>query len=322
MRIDLERFARHGGRARRQALVQGLAALTAAAFCAAPGLAPRAEGLTVSGATATKLAGNFADDTDYTDRSYATSSVGVVTSPGGPIPDAPGASLSFTTRYVALLVGDGDASSQDGITGTKTASYRIQFSVTAGAGVQYSLSIDTRLLGELTTVDDNTGKPGAGTISNVTGTYVSGGGTTGGTLNLTSNTSLSSETGGDSQFLNTSTFTVFGLTGTGGVQNFTLDFTWTMSATSDSNGANIADEAAVRLGQSPPLTTLTGTTAGNYPGDNSRVSCLGSVDLSSCDGHTVRISVNEIPAPASLSLLALGLVTGGSGVCWRRLRRR
>ncbi|HEU5109329.1 MAG TPA: hypothetical protein VFT95_12360, partial [Micromonosporaceae bacterium] len=101
------------------------------------GFAQQAEALAVTN-TVTKLAGNFTDDTDYTDRAYATSAVGTVTSPGGPIADAPGATLSFTTRYVALLVGDGDAQNVDGITGTKTASYRIQFTVTAGAGVQYS----------------------------------------------------------------------------------------------------------------------------------------------------------------------------------------
>jgi len=299
--------------------VRGLAVLAAAVLCAVSGLAQSAEALTVSN-TVTKLAGNFADDASYTDRAYATSSVGTVTGPGGPIPDAPGASLSFTTRYVALLVADGDASSEDGSTGSRTASYRLQFTVTAGAGVQYSLAISTQLLGELTHVDDGK-NPAATTIGNVTGTYV-GGGTTGGTLSLTSAASNSSDTGADTAISKTSTFAVFGLTGTGAAQTYTLDFTWTMSATSDSNGANIADEAAVRLGQSAPPGTLTGTTAGNYPGDNSRVSCNGSVDLSNCDGHTVRVSVNEIPAPASLSLLALGLVTGGSGVCWRRWRRR
>jgi hypothetical protein len=282
-----------------------------------PGIATTAHALTVTGSAA-KLAGNFADDTDYSDRAYASSSVGTVT-PGGTVPDAIGATLSFTTRYVALLVGDGDALNVDGATGTRTASYRISFSVTAGLGVQYNLAVDTRLLGELTHVNDGS-KAGSTTLSLVTGTYA-GAGTQGGTLGLTGPTANTSTDGTDVGISKTSLFTVTGLIGTGAPQNYTIDFTWTMSATSDTTGANLGDEAAVRLGQSPPLATLTGTTAGDYPGDNSRVTCLGNVDLSNCDGHTVRVSVTEVPVPPSLSLLGLGLVASG-GLYWRRWRRR
>jgi hypothetical protein len=278
-----------------------------------------AEALAVTQSVA-KLGGNFTDDTNYSDRSYASSAVGTVTAPGGPIPDAIAATLSFTTRYVALLVGDGDAQNVDGITGTKTASYRISFSVTAGLGVQYNLTVDTRLLGELTHVNDGK-SPGSSTLSLVTGTYA-GAGTQSGTLSLTGPTSNNSTDGTDVGISNTSVFTVTGLVGTGAAQNYTIDFTWTMSATSDTSGTNLGDEAAVRLGQSPPLATLTGTTAGDYPGDNTRVTCLGDVDLSLCDGHTVHVSVTEVPIPPSLSLVALGLATGGGGLWWRRWRRR
>lgn len=307
----------------------GIAALGFTAVFMAPAVAPPAEALTVT-QSVTKLAGNFADDTDYTDRTYASSVVSTLVTPGGTIPDAIGASRTFTVHYAALLAADKDANgTATTTTGTRTASYRVSFSVTAGAGVQYVIVVNSKMLGELTAVGDEDGT-GNGTISNVTGTYT-GAGTQTGSLNLaTATTNTSAGTAGvaaDVSISQNGTLTITGLLGTGAAQNFTLDFTWTMSATSTTAGNDQGDEAAVRLGQDA-LTTLTGTTAGSYPGGvtdvPSRISTCTTTppDFGSCDGHTVTVSITEVPAPPTLSLLGLGLAAGGGGIYWRRWRRR
>jgi hypothetical protein len=267
--------------------------------------------------------GDFTQDATYTDRTYATSTTATPVAPGGPVADSIGATLTFTSRYSALFAADRDASGNAiSSTGTLSAKYQVNFSVTAAAGFQYIVQIDTRMLGELTAVNDGK-QSSTGTIGNVAGTYT-GPGTTSGSLNLTLNLSNSTDAGTDISFSQTGVFTITGLVGTGAAQNFVLDFTWDMSAASTTTGANIGDEAAVRLGQTA-LTALTGTSAGNYPGGGgdvpNRVSCNGSTDLSTCDGHTVKVTVTEIPAPPTLSLVALGFAAV-SGISWRRWRRR
>ena len=273
--------------------------------------------------------GDFTQDATYglatsnTDRTYATSTTATPVAPGAAVPDAIGATLTFTSRYSALFAADRDADGTGtSTTGTLNAKYQVNFSVTAGAGFQYVVQVDTRMLGELTAAEDGK-QTSTGTIGNVTGTYT-GPGTTSGSLNLTLAQTNATDTGVDVALSQTGVFTITGLVGTGAAQNFVLDFTWNMSATSETNGANVGDEAAVRLGQTA-LTTLTGTTAGDYPGGGgdvpNRVSCDGSTDMSSCDGHTVKVTVTEIPAPPTISVVALGLAAV-SGMSWRRWRRR
>ncbi len=292
-----------------------------------------AEALAVTQSVA-KLAGNFTDDTTYSSGSggnYASSTVGTLVGPGGPVADAIGASLSFTTRYAALLVADTDVngSGNSASTGTLTASYRISFSVTAAAGMSYIIVVTEKMLGELTAVGDGAGV-GTGILSNVTGTY-SGKGTQAGSLNLaTSSTNTSPTTIGtaaDVTISNNGTATITGIVGTGSAQNFTIDFSWTMSAASTTSGNDQGDESAVRLGQ-PTLTTLTGTTAGSYPGGvtdvPTRVSTCTTTppDFNNCDGHLVTVNVIETPIPATLALVGLGAVAGGGVSRWRRWRRR
>jgi len=299
-------------------------------------LGSEASALTVTNSVA-KLAGNSADDTTWptavgNSGNYSSSTVTTLVSPGGTIPDAFGATRTFTTRYSALLVADSDqnGSSNSQTTGTFTASYRISFSVTAGVGVKYTIYVTEKMLGELTAVEDGQGI-GNGTISNVTGTF-SGGGVQSGTLALAtgaSNTSPAVSAGPDADVTisKNGTLQVTGLIGTGAVQNFTVDFTWTMSASSTTSGNAQGDEAAVRLGQ-PALTTLFGTTAGDYPGGTADVptrsaTCTTTApDFGGCDGHLVTVTVTEAPLPASLSLLGFGLVTGAGGLWLRRWRRR
>ena len=281
-----------------------------------------AEALAITSQSVTQT-GDFTQDSTYTDRTYATSTTATPVLPGGPVADSIGATLTFTSRYSALFAADRDADGTGtSTTGSLNAKYQVNFSVTAGAGFQYVVQVDTRMLGELTAVNDGK-QTSTGTIGNVTGTYT-GPGTTGGSLNLTLAQTNATDAGVDVSLSQTGVFTITGLVGTGAPQAFVLDFTWSMSATSQTNGANIGDEAAVRLGQTA-LTTLTGTTAGDYPGAGgdvpSRVSCNGSTDLSTCDGHTVKVTVTEIPAPPTLSVVALGLAAV-SGMSWRRWRRR
>jgi hypothetical protein len=303
-------------------MASALLALGATLFASGlPGHVREAEALAIT--QSVTQTGDFTQDATYTDRTYATSTTATPVAPGGPVADSIGATLTFTSRYSALFAADRDATGNvTSTTGTLSAKYQVNFSITAAAGFQYIVQVDTRMLGELTAVNDG-GKASTGTIGNVTGTYT-GAGTTSGSLNLTLNLNNTTDTGADVSFSPTGVFTITGLVGTGAAQNFVLDFTWTMSASSTTNGANIGDEAAVRLGQTA-LTTLTGTTAGDYPGAGgdvpSRVSCDGSTDLSTCDGHTVMVTVTEIPAPPTMSLVALGFAAV-SGFSWRRWRRR
>jgi hypothetical protein len=295
------------------------------------GPALKAQALTVTH-TVSNLAGNFSQDTSYADRTYAISDVGTVVSAGGPVADAVGANLTFTTRYMALLVADKDANgTATTTTGISTAAYRVQFNVTAAAGVVYTLAVDTRILGELTHNNDETGTASS-SIANATGTYAgpSGNAPTG-TLSLTNIAANTATNGTDVAFSDSNTFTITGIVGTGAPQVFTLDFTWTMLASSITTGNDQGDESAVRLGL-PAATTLTGTTAGDYAGSPSRLSTCTSTfpAFGGCDGHLVTVKVTEtqaapavgVPLPAPLLLVGIGLAGLLGKKTWRRRGRR
>jgi MYXO-CTERM domain-containing protein len=103
---------------------------------------------------------------------------------------------------------------------------------------------------------------------------------------------FSSGTTGTSPFSQSSS--TLSITDTALSRTFTLNFTWTGSATS------AKDEAAIRMGISGGLTGP--TTADDYPGVGSRT--IGG------DGHFVTIGTTIIatPEPESGALVAFGLL--------------
>jgi hypothetical protein len=313
--------------AMRRTRVAFLSTVLGAAIC---GLGLEAQALTVTHTVAPNTVltppANFTNDT--TGDAQATSSTQTLFDAGAFIPDANGAVRQFAVRYSALLAADTETATSAS-TGTLQASYRVQFTVTVGAGVVYDLRIDTRMFGALTLVDEGSGKALAN-ISNSTGTYTGSSGIgTAGSLNSTVGKSTGNTSNAENtQFLDNDIFTVTGLVGT---QNFTLDFAWTMRADSNDVSGAAGNEAAVRMGIS---NLLASATADDYPGVGSRtLNCTNPsptpgtppFTFGACDGHFATVTVTEtdvpdVPLPAALSLLSLG-VAGMTGVVWRRRRQ-
>lgn len=278
-------------------------------------MAGGAEALSISGVTVTPSGSNTADFTDdngadsQKSQNLSSTAITAFTPPSGSVPDTLGSSVSFSTRYASLLAADADTGN---LTRQQVSAYDVQFTVNAAAGVKYVVTIDTRRVGDLTVINDTSGNSGtSASLGAVTGKV--NGGANDPLLGLPSDsfTGPNGNSNGNKAF-NQNLAGVLTLQGVG-TQVFTLSFTWTDSVT----GNPASDEVAIRMGLSG---TLTGVTADDYPGTPSRtLTCNGT--FTNCDGHFVDVTV-DVPHPPTLSLLGLGLAAGGSGVCWRRLRRR
>jgi hypothetical protein len=246
-----------------------------------------AQALSISGIAIAAPAGNTANSigTTGSNRFQIASATSLGPLPG-PVADVAGASLSFDTRYAALVASDREAGG--GTTATNaTASYTITFTVNNPTGGTYRIDLGSSRIGALTLVNDGGGNATA-TLGAVTGLL---NGVANPSLALAAVGPLSGAAGGNQAFSQaTPTLSIVDSALT---KTFTLAFSWTASTSSS------RDEAAVRLGISGGLGT---TTADDYPGVGGR-SAAG-------DGHLVHVALTllTVPEPSPALLVAAGLL--------------
>ena len=251
----------------------------------------RAEALSITGIAIAPTASNTADasGTNGANRFQIASATSIVSSTPGPVTDVAGASLSFDTRYAALVAADREAGG--GTTAANaTASYTITFTINNPSGGSYRVDIGSSRIGALTLVSDSTGNATA-TLGAVSGSL---NGVANPTLALAAVGPITSASDTDLPFSQTtSTLSVVDSALT---RTFTLAFTWNSTASSS------RDEVAVRMGIAGSLAT---TTADNYPGVGGRVA--------SGDGHFVHVGLTllSVPEPSSCLMLAAGLLLLG-----------
>ena len=220
-----------------------------------------------------------ASSTSGANRFQVASSAGLSGSAPGPVADVIGASVSFDSRYAALLAADRE-SAGGSQTQNATASYTITFTIDNPTGGAYRIDIDTSRVGSLTLVSDGAGNASAGIgagLATIDGSAAAG-------LGLAAVGPLAGSASANQGFSQSST--TLSLFDSAVTRTVTLSFTWSASVTS------AQDEAAVRLG----LGGLLGTTsADDYAG-----SAAG-------DGHMVGVGVTllSVPEPRALGALAL-----------------
>lgn len=239
-----------------------------------------AHALSITGISVATGAGNTANASGTTgaDRFQIASSVGLSGSAPGPVADVVGASVSFDTRYAALLAADREAAGGSQ-TVNATASYSITFTIDNPTGGAYQIDIDLSRVGSLTLVSDGAGSASASigaVLATIDGSAAPG-------LGLAAVGPLSGSASANQGFNQGATLSLFDSAVT---RTITLSFTWNASVTSSQ------DEAAVRLGIAGLLGT---TTADNYAGSPAG------------DGQTVGVGVTllTVPEPSRLALLLL-----------------
>jgi hypothetical protein len=246
------------------------------------------EALSITALTLATDAANTANasGTVGANRFRIASSLGLVGAAPAPVADLVGASLDFDTRYAALVAVDREAGGGS-TSATATASYTIAFTVNNPFGGTYQLDVDTSRLGALTLVTDSGGTATA-SLGAVTGRLD---GVVDAALGLPASGPFSGAAGGNTAVSQTST--TLSVLSSAPMQTYTLDFTWSATATGSQ------DEAAVRLGIGGGLGT---TTAEDYPG-------VGGRALAD-DGHFVHVEVTllSMPEPATALLTAGGLL--------------
>jgi hypothetical protein len=198
---------------------------------------------------------------------------------------------SISGRYAWVSAADSGIFTTASI--ASTAAYQVDFTVNVPGS--YQLTVATSWSGGFTSVDDSPVFNGGMTadVGALTGTQ-SGGTLASGTLSLTDPGSRSSNSTGQNNFGGTLS-AVATITGTSNGVNkpHQLNFSWSTSCTSNSAAAG-GDECAVRAGLAA---TITGQTAGDYPGQGGRTAAN--------DGHFVNVTI--------VSLCGNGVVDGAFG---------
>lgn len=274
----------------RKSLVCGVAAAVVAAAGSASAFTISVTG---SNATTTSLSGPSGD------RAQANSLS--ITNAGTSAADTVGAVVTGASRYVSNAAADRPIAFSGGTAAaTINSDYTINFTVTPGLGAgQYSVSVNTSILGELTLLDDINAKEATVSVTNVTG-RLGGVVTPGlGIAGIAQTFSVGTGTN-DAQERNIAGANSINLGTFAGTQSFVLRFTFSTSASAPQNVGG-ADEGAARFGANGPLS---GATADDYPGPGDVVD-----RTQANDGHFVNISatMTVVPEPGTALLIGLGL---------------
>jgi hypothetical protein len=293
-------------------------ALAALAVCSAIWPANQAEAISISIDSITKISpntntavyfnnntgGNYNLSGSSQRQSSYDSQVSILNA-GTSSADVLSAAVTAGTRYASTQTSDADGFLVGDATLETTARYQILFTVNAPLNVVYDLQIDTARVGAFV-VRDETAASATNNLGAVNGTFsapaqgltqlaaLAG-------LNTTNTTTLPfNQTGGTS---------IAGFTG--GVQQFTLEFTWTGRTFSPSN-ANGGDESVILMGLNTQINGDVGA-ADDYPGTSGRVAAN--------DGHFVNVTATItqiVPEPSTYALAALSFVSLGAVALGRR----
>jgi hypothetical protein len=252
-------------------------------------LAARADALSIIGLTPAKNVTNTLDSTTDTgsNRMQTTSTVAVTLAPVAAA-DTLNSFTEFITRYSMMVAADRTNTTGGANTVSMTSNYSITFSVSNPTLATVRVDINTLRVGALTSIHDSSGNStitlGAitGQLDTVTQARL-GVSAVGGTASTSAINTSFSQAG-----------TTVSVITNAAVTAYTLNFSWSSSASSNYDGA------AIRMGNSGGLSS---TTADDYPGAGSRTQ--------SGDGHFVDVKATIIataPEPDSGGLLALGLL--------------
>lgn len=200
---------------------------------------------------------------------------------------------TISARYAFVTAADSGSFTNSSITANNA--YRVNFTVNVPGS--YQLTVASNWNGGLTTVDDTTLATVAATadVGPLTGTHT-GGTLASGTLSLTDPGIRTSGASGQTPFGGTlsAVATINGVSNGANVPH-QLNFSWVSSCSSPGGSSLVGgDECAVRAGLA---STLSGQTAGAYPGQGSRVIAN--------DGHFVNVTI--------VSLCGNGVVDGAFG---------
>jgi hypothetical protein len=235
-----------------------------------------------------------------------------VTDSSGSSADVVNAAVDIATHYVSNAAADRAIALSGGTaTFTWNTNYTIVFQVAPALPTgAYKVVVDTSILGELTLLDDIAGTQSTTSVTNVTGKLNSvtnaGLGISGiaQTFSVATGTNDAQERNiSGSNSINLGTFT--------GTQSFTLNFTFTTSASAPQSALG-ADEAAARFGASG---ALSGATADDYPGPGDVVD-----RIQANDGHFVHVTATLLTVPEPGTLMLLGAGFAGLAVAGTRKR--
>jgi hypothetical protein len=235
-----------------------------------------------------------------------------ITNSGGSTPDAVSASVSVASRYISNAAADRPvAFSGSTARWTWNTDYTIVFQVApTNPLATYSVVVDSRILGELTLLDDVGAGAGTVSVTDVTGrlggVVTPGLGIGGIAQSFSTGTAVN-----DAQERNIAGSNSINLGTFAGTQSFSLRFTFSTSAQSPQNVAG-GDEAAARFGASGPLG---GATADDYPGPGDVVD-----RTQANDGHFVNVTATLLTVPEPGTVMFLGAGLAGLAVSGTRKR--